>query len=316
MRKVSVGCAATALGFVILSWGVAGCSDRGRTGHDEQGDTAVPLSVFPLERRGGMVRIQAAGTSFIRGSDDGYKGERPSHTVTLTEDFWIDTTEVTQQDYDAAMGVNPAQFSDDPARPVERVTWFDAVLYCNARSKREGFDTVYTYSAMVGLAGNGCSDLQNLAHDFSKNGYRLPTEAQWEYACRAGTTTELYWGDPELSHLFAWYSARTHEFDRLDSTFPVARKFPNAFGLYDMSGNVWEWVHDWYGIYSGDAVVDPAGPSQGPGRIVKGGSWDYNNARLRSAVRYYTAPHGSNSSTGFRVVRPAREPRGGDVEEE
>jgi formylglycine-generating enzyme required for sulfatase activity len=156
---------------------------------------------------------------------------------------------------------------------VEQVTWFDAILYANVRSKRDGYDTVYTYTGVTGTGGSGCQNLAGLASDFSKNGYRLPTEAEWEYACRAGSNAAYSFGD-SLSDLgtYAWYSGNAGS-----QTHAVAQKLPNAFGLYDMQGNVFEYCHDWYGgtYYQISGNQDPTGPAGGTQRVARGGAWGY-----------------------------------------
>ncbi len=254
--------------------------------------------------------VQIPGGTFRMGSTDtDFSDEQPVHPVTVST-FYIDTTDVTQADYQALMGVNPSYFTGVPQRPVEQVTWFDAVLYCNARSRRDGYDTVYSYSSITGAPGNGCSNLGNLTMDFTHHGYRLPTEAEWEYACRAGTATDYYWGGSyppliasDTSTIDAdavwWHNSP-------DSTQPVASKLPNAWGLYDMAGNVWQWCNDWYGSYSSSAQSDPTGPSSGTYRVMRGGSWANYDYNLRSADRYvsgYAIPGGWNGDNGFRCVR-------------
>jgi formylglycine-generating enzyme required for sulfatase activity len=218
--------------------------------------------------------------------------------------FWIDTTEVTQAEYQAVMKTNPSHFLDDTLFPVEYLTWFDAVLFCNARSKRDGFDTVYRYTSMTGTAGNGCTAMAGLARNQpdSNPGYRLPTEAEWEYACRAGTKTLFYWGDT-MDDDYCWHFANSNS-----TTHPVAGKKPNLFGLYDMTGNVWEFCFDWEGPYTADAQIDPTGPSTptGGSRIIRGASWTYNSPSYwYSACRNGYTPDYQDYhwNTGFRCVR-------------
>jgi formylglycine-generating enzyme required for sulfatase activity len=202
------------------------------------------------------------------------------------------------------MGANPSHFTGDPQRPVETVSWFDAALYCNARGKAEGRDTVYVYTGVESRAG-AVSALANLAVHGERRGYRLPTEAEYEYAQRAGTTGEFYWGD-SLDGDFLWYFANAQ-----GTTQPVGRKRPNAFGLYDMSGNVWEWTDDWFAPYPAGDVRDPAGPDTGSYRVLRGGSWyTYYPVIDGSAFRYHLPPaplfRPPRDYYGFRCVLPAR----------
>ena len=243
----------------------------------------------------GMVSI--VGGTFQMGSTVAFSNEVPEHSVTVSA-FYMDTTEVTQANYNSLMGVNPSYSTGDSLRPVEQVTWFDAVLYCNARSKRDGKDTVYSYTSITGTPGNGCTDLSGLTITMTKNGYRLPTEAEWEYACRAGTTTDYYWGADTIGN-YAWYSSNSGS-----TTQPVAGNLANGFGLYDMSGNVWEWCNDWYSVsyYSVSPSTDPTGPTSGSSRVERGGSAGNNVDALRSAYRNYDAPTYKFRAVGFRCV--------------
>jgi len=236
----------------------------------------------------------------------------PVHRVTVSS-FYMDTTDVTQASYQALMGVNPSYFDTGamaPRKPVESMTWFDAVLYCNARSKHDGTDTVYSYTSVTGTPGNGCSGLGSLTISMSKSGYRLPTEAEWEYACRAGSTTDYYWGQsypPQTAADTAQISAHAWWYNNTPyGTKPVATKPANAFGLYDMSGNVWQWCNDWYGSYSSGSQTDPMGAASGSYRVLRGGSWDcnYDLVILRSAYRGVNVPvNRENGGSGFRCVR-------------
>jgi formylglycine-generating enzyme len=215
----------------------------------------------------------------------------PPHQVTLSK-FRMSTTDVTQAIYTQVMGVSPATFTGDVSKPVEIATWFDAVLFCNALSKMANFDTVYTFTGMTGTAGIGCMDLANVAIDYTKRGFRLPTEAEWEYACRAGTATAYYWGD-QFDTSYCWYSGNC------SSAMPVGTKKPNAWGLSDMSGNVWQWCNDWYGDYPSMAQTNPIGPGSGTIRMFRGGSWRDGEKIQRSAYRNYNFP---NNGAGFRCI--------------
>jgi formylglycine-generating enzyme required for sulfatase activity/N-acetylneuraminic acid mutarotase len=213
----------------------------------------------------------------------GIANATPVHQVTVSS-FLIDNTDVTQGDYQAVMNVNPSYFIGDTLLPVEQETWYDAVLYCNARSRSKGLDTVYSFNGISGIAGDGCDSLANLAIDYSKNGYRLPTEAEWEYACRAGSTTRYYWGDV-MNRDYCW--------DTTNSGLGperVGQKVPNDYRLYDMSGNVWQWCNDWYAIYTSASQADPVGPATGTYRLLRGGSWYSHDYALCAAYRTSNVP--------------------------
>lgn len=248
----------------------------------------------------GMRRISAAGKNFQMG-DSTYQNALPVHPVKFTHDFYMDTIEVTQADYTALMGVNPSFFSNDPRLPVERVTWFDAVLYCNVRSKRDGLDTVYRYSLVYGTPGDGCSLLDNLFIDYSRSGYRLPTEAEWEYACRAGAGNYQTVDVAGLSSN-AWWNGNSG-----NTTHPAATRFPNAWGLYDLCGNVWEWCNDWYAKnYPYGSQTDFTGPSSGVLRVLRGGSWQSDASVRCWSYRHNNVPGDERKNRnryGFRCVK-------------
>jgi formylglycine-generating enzyme required for sulfatase activity len=281
----------------VTAW-MLGCGNN-------QNNPAGPNNTLP----NGMVSVPAG--TFQMGSTNGYSNELPVHSVTVSA-FYIDTTEVTQADYLALMGLNPATYTGDMRRPVESNTWFDAVLYCNARSKRDNLDTVYSYTSVAGTPGDGCTDLGTLAIDLAKNGYRLPTEAEWEYACRAGSTTDYYWGKNSplttaadtaaIDSNAVWYNNSMDSTVFLRKPARVATKLPNAWGLYDMSGNVWEWCNDWLGSYSAGNQTDPTGAATGSDRICRGGQWNSDGNILCSAIRGHGVPV-ARGGGGLRCVR-------------
>lgn len=235
-----------------------------------------------------VVRYVPAGTFGMGDTSNVYSfpSDTPVHQVTLSA-FSIQETEVTQEQYLGVMGKNPAHFTGNLSLPVEQVSWFDAVYYCNALSKLSGLDTVYntaTWSA-----------------DFTKKGIRLPTEAEYESACRGGTVTTFWWGaDSNGIGLRAWSF-----YNSGNTTHPVATRLPNEYGLYDMMGNVWNWCNDWYGDYAPGAATDPIGPTTGTSRTLRGGTWYNSDLNLfRCAVRRYSNPSSINNDGGFRVVLP------------
>jgi len=253
----------------------------------------------------GMRHIPAG--SFLMGSINSSL-EQPIHRVTLSA-FYMDTTEVTQESYVKLLGVNPSNFRGDSTRPVESMTWYDAVLYCNARSRRDGLDTVYRYVSVTGKRGNGTYNLGGLVIDYSKNGYRLPTEAEWEYACRAGKSAAKGREEPTTPRTPADTAALdahvvwSHNSKAM--TAPVASRRPNAWGLYDMLGNVWEWCNDVQSAYPDSACTDPAGPGSDMTsyRILRGGSFISTTDKLRPGSRVRDDPCTANAGYGFRCVR-------------
>ena len=245
-------------------------------------DTASSGSNFTVDNSGGgggdldLVYIEPG--TFQMGSVSGYSDETPVHTVTITQGFWMGKYEVTQAQWRAvvewkqdnggtSLSASPSYFSGDD-RPVEYVSWNDCQSWLAALSEMTG------------------------------KTYRLPTEAEWEYACRAGSTTEYSFGDDAgtLGN-YAWYSSNSGS-----NTHPVGGKLPNAWGLCDMHGNVWEWCQDWYGSYTSGTQTDPTGPSTGSYRVLRGGSWFDYAGHCRSAYRDYHGPVSRCSYYGFRVV--------------
>ena len=228
-----------------------------------------------------MIKIKAG--TFNMGSPHAEKGrynDEKQHQVTLTKDYWLGKFEVTQAQWQAVMGYNPSNFKGD-TRPVEKVSWNDAKEFCNKLNEK--------YAGKL------------------PEGYKfdLPTEAQWEYACRAGTTTALNNGKNLTDEKYncknlaevAWYYYR----DKENQTHPAGLKHPNALGLYDMHGNVWEWCRDWHAGYEGDST-DPVGPSSGSNRVIRGGSWSDYARNCRSAYRYNYGPGSRYNALGFRLA--------------
>ncbi len=231
----------------------------------------------------GFVLVEGGTFTMGRTTGSGYSNELPTHQVTLSS-FYIGKYEVTQAEYQAVMGSNPSYYSGSD-KPVEKVTWYNAVEYCNARSIQEGLTP--------------CYNTNTWACDFSANGYRLPTEAEWEYAARGGTNDPdyLYSGSDDINSV-AWYSSNSGS-----TTHNVGTKEPKQLGLYDMSGNVWEWCNDWYGSYSSSAQTDPVGPATGFSRVLRGGSWYGDASSCRVARRSHVNPSSSSNVRGFRLAR-------------
>ncbi len=256
---------------------------------------SLPLTAKPKLSTDGMVWIP--GGTFIMGSEKGDNDEKPIHQVTVNG-FYMDRTEVTQKDFKLLMGVNPSNFKGCPMCPVERISWYDAILYCNTRTKAAGsVDTVYRYTSKTGEPGKNLM-LGEISIDLQKNGFRLPTETEWEYACHAGSTTRYYWGD-EMVEGYVWNQSNSGQ-----RTHAVGQTKPNNYGLYDISGNVWEWCNDWYGSFSygNNASKNPKGPDNGIYRVFRGGSWFNDDATLRCTIRKGSAPDVRDFHIGFRCV--------------
>ena len=233
---------------------------------DKAKNNKGPFAIAEL----GIEMIAIPAGTFEMGSENGNSDEKPVTRVTFSKPFWLGKTEVTQGQWQALMGSNPANFKGDD-RPVETVSWDDAMEFCRKLTERE---------RVAGRLPEGYA-------------YTLPTEAQWEYACRAGTTGDYAGNLDDMG----WYDKNSGS-----TTHPVAQKQANAWGLYDMHGNVWEWCLDWYAEkLPGGSVTDPAGPSAGTDRVSRGGGWISGAGFCRSAHRYWYVPGNRFNFLGFRV---------------
>lgn len=230
----------------------------------------------------GMKLVLIPKGTFMMGSpetEEGHNEDETQHEVTIIKDYYLGVTQVIQGQYEKVMGTNPSRFQgveiigSSTNNPVDCVSWENAVEFCEK--------------------------LSNLPEE-KKAGrvYRLPTEAEWEYACRAGSKTAYSFGEStESLGDYAWF------YDNSEiETHPVGEKKPNAWGLYDMHGNVWEWCSDWYGKYPKGAVSDPVGPREGSFRVFRGGSWSFEAASCRSALRNWFDPSFRFDDGGFRVA--------------
>ncbi len=221
----------------------------------------------------GTFTMGSPETEYDRSAD-----ESPQTDVTLTRGFWMERYEVTEGEYTAVVGTNYSAFTGDTNQPVEEVSWSDATNYCALLTAQE---------QAAGRVPAGYV-------------YRLPTEAEWEYATRAGTTNRFFFGDDHDYTLllnYGWVSTNSDQ-----TAHDVGGKLPNPWGLYDTSGNVWEWCADGYGPYSGGAVTDPTGAPTGTYRVMRGGSWHFPGGDARSADRNFNSPDFASFGIGFRVV--------------
>jgi formylglycine-generating enzyme required for sulfatase activity len=225
--------------------------------------------------------------TFMMGSPTNEPDRLPDevqHPVTISQGFWMGKSEVTQAEYWAVMGNNPSQFTGYAKLPVEQVTWPNATNYCGKLTEKE---------RSAGSLPTGYA-------------YRLPTEAEWEYCCRAGTTTATAFGNGLSSTQANFNGDNSYggaaPGPNLAKTEVVASYAPNAWGLYDLHGNVWEWCSDWYGLFPTGSAVDPKGSVTGTLRICRGGSWDFDGWGCRSAHRGCLAPGLGFSNIGFRPV--------------
>lgn len=293
------------LAVFALAFSFAGCSSDGNSSDD--GTSSGSSEQIPE----GFVKV-TAGTFQMGGQDS-----KPVHKVTLTRSFYMCDHEVTQAEYKFVIGSLPSDMAvangNSDNNPVNEVSWYDAIVYCNKRSMEEGLTSCYTIknstdSAKWGTVPTSDKDAawNAVVCDFTANGYRLPTEAEWEYGARAGNKNVdgiIYSGTDSESNLgdYAWY-------DNTDGkTYEVKKKKPNSYGLYDMSGNVWEWCWDLYGEVSAITETDPTGASSGSSRrVLRGGSFCNLASSCSVSRRFSDTPVCIDATLGFRVVRTAK----------
>jgi hypothetical protein len=239
-----------------------------------------PISISPLPEFN-LNTIKAG--SFQMGSISGSINEMPVRTVKISKDFYITKYEITQRLFQTVLKYNPSEIQAEEL-PVDNLSWIESVKFCNQISKIQGLDTVYRISG------------GDVVWNKSSNGWRLPTEAEWEYACRADTETDFS-GTGTISEI-GWYSLNSGL-----KAHPVGSKSANAFNLFDMHGNVWEWCYDWFddNYYSSDVNTDPSGPNTGNRHVIRGGSWNDGPNLVRSSNR--SIPEIIPTNIGFRIVR-------------
>jgi formylglycine-generating enzyme required for sulfatase activity len=232
-----------------------------------------------------MVLVE--GGTFPMGSNNGDDSEKPVHSVTV-HSFLISAHEVTQKEWREVMGSSPSHFKGDTL-PVEQVSWFDAVNYCNKRSVKEGLQPCFIVNATT------------VTCNFRKSGYRLPTEAEWEFAARGGKDSRGYGyaGSDDLQAV-AWFEDNSGE-----TTHAVGTKAANELGLYDMTGNVWEWCWDWFMWYTAETQADPTGPGSGLSHVLRGGGWVDNSDYCRVSFRNTGVAKDSVPYYGVRIARSA-----------
>ncbi|MBV6444472.1 MAG: Serine/threonine-protein kinase PknD [Ignavibacteriaceae bacterium] len=253
-----------------------------------------------IKTKTGMELVSVEGGTFRMGSDEGDSDEKPIHEVTL-DSFLIGKYPVTQEQWESVMGKNPSYFKGSKL-PVENIRWYDAVEFCNRLSELEGLDPYYIIREREATGfWKSLIDSTEIVIECSgnSNGYRLPTEAEWEYAARGGNRSKnyIYSGSNNIDKV-AWYGGNSG-----GKTYAVGLKQPNEIGIYDMSGNVWEWCWDCKGNYTSPRQTNPKGPSSGIGRVLRGGSCRNYARYCRVANRDYSMPDYRHSYYGFRIAR-------------
>jgi formylglycine-generating enzyme required for sulfatase activity len=275
--------------LLILGIGLAGCVSETTTLPSPSQD------VIPFETASGVSMVYLPGGEFTMGSSRGDADEQPPHQVSVSP-FAMDRFEVTHAMFTAAELPNPSKWQEDAQGPVNQLRWRDAKVYCNERSVAEGLDPCYDEAS----TGWPC--------DFSRNGYRLPTEAEWEYAARCGSTGDFPFGSESKLNAFAWHGENSGS-----RAHPVGSRKPNAWGIHDLYGNLSEWCHDAYqaDYYAVSPKQDPTGPSvEQPDakRVVRGGSWKATPNMCRVSFRQGQTTGDSDAcfasdDCGFRCVR-------------
>ena len=292
--------------IALVGFSITACDPGGNGNGDPNGPS---LGDTITSAKTGMVLIWIPAGEFDMGSSD-ITGATP-HKVILTQGFYMGKTQVTQEQWRSVMGTDArlAQVNTgtDLGRgdnyPMYWVNWYDAILFCNRLSLEDNLTPAYHVEGVSDWATETAptssnDDWNNVVIVSGSTGYRLPTEAQWEYACRAGTTTT--WSHSESLHNnYMWFNGNAD-----DTTHPVETKLANPWGLFDMHGNVWEWCWDRGGTFTSAAQTDPHGPNVGTVRVCRGGSWSGSAQNARSANRESVSPNLSTNNRGFRVVRP------------
>jgi len=293
---IVIRCAASLL--VCVLFGACEKSEPESSTQNKAEPAAVSATApVPVTTKSGIEMISLPGGEFVMGSDHGSPDEAPPHKVKVSP-FLIDTFEVNHEMFAKAQLPDPSHWQENSKGPVERVRWRDAKSYCNERSRLEGLKPCYNEKT------------PDWDCDYSANGYRLPTEAEWEYACRAGTDGAYDFGAPDKLRQYAWYGD-----DSEQKTHPGGQRRPNGFGIYDLYGNVSEWCEDVYSptYYKESPAQDPVGPPN-PGkdvkRVIRGGSWKSSADQCRVSGRQGertgdTDACFSTDFCGFRCVRRA-----------
>ena len=270
--------------LLLMLFGLSACEKR-----------ASDTGPVEIVTRSGVEMVYLPGGEFLMGSDQGEPDEKPVHKVKLTA-FLMDKYEVTHEMFAKVQLPDPSHWSDNPKNPVERVRWRDAKQYCNERSLLEGLKLCYNEKT----ADWDC--------DYTANGYRLPTEAEWEYAARAGTDRPYDFGPPERLRQYAWFGENAGQ-----KTHPAGQKKPNRWGIYDLYGNVSEWCEDVYdpAYYQISPAADPHGPpnsGKDVKRVMRGGNWKSSAGQCRATARRGERTGDSDACfstdyTGLRCVR-------------
>ena len=270
------------IGNQIIELSKIGFNAQAKTHNVSMENNIIEFQLSPFS----LVFVE--GGTFQMGTMLRNRDEQPVHEVTVS-DFYISKYEVTQAEWEDVMGTKPAKFQGYN-NPVEQISWFDAIEFCNEKSIREGLEPVYLRTK------------EKIKVSFGKNGYRLPTEAEWEFAARGGNNSLGYiFSGSDNTQDIAWYDKNSN-----GKTHHVGSKKPNELGIYDMSGNVWEMCWDCYGGYSSESQINPAGPTSGTFKVSRGGSWSQDNTFCRVTYRYGVSYTDVSSSIGLRLVRSSK----------